>query len=314
VAAHESKKVVVAALAGNFGIAVAKFVAAALTGSAAMLAEAFHSVADTGNQALLLVGMRLARRAPTAEHPFGFQKERYFWAFLVAVTMFFVGGCLALWEGIHKALHPDAPGDALAAYVVLGISIVLEAISFTFALRGWRALHGGTRVREVVREAKDPTVPLVLFEDTAALVGLVLALGGIALAHVTGTTLWDGVASIAIGLLLCAVAVVLAQRTRLLLLGEGVQPARAGRIREIVQGTPGVQGIVHLRTMHLGPDTVLLAMKVHFADTLAVHDVERTIDEIEARVRAEMPEMLYVFIEAGAAWTTTLHTRVSRCS
>jgi cation diffusion facilitator family transporter len=308
--AHESRRVVLAALAGNTGIAVAKFVAAVLTGSAAMLAEAFHSVADTGNQALLLLGMRLARRAPTADHPFGYEKERYFWAFIVAVTMFFVGGCLALWEGIHKVMAPGAPGEALAAYVVLGISMVLEATSFTVALKGWRALHGRTTVREVVAEAKDPTVPLVLFEDAAALIGLLLALVGIVLAQLTGSTFWDGAASISIGVLLCAVAVVLAQRTRQLLLGEAVSPEHTKRLGEIIATVPGVRRLIHLRTMHLGPDTVLLATKVEFGEELHAHEIEQAIDELERRVRGEMPEMRYIFVEAGSGGTTTC--RVAR--
>ena len=310
--AHESKRVVLAALVGNSGIALAKFVAAVLTGSAAMLAEAFHSVADTGNQALLLLGMRLARRAPTANHPFGFEKERYFWAFIVAVTMFFVGGCLALWEGIHKVLAPGAPGEALAAYIVLGLSMVLESISFSVAVQSWRKLHGRTSVREVVTEAKDPTVPLVLFEDAAALIGLLLALVGIVLAQVTGSTFWDGAASISIGVLLCSVAVVLAQRTRQLLLGEAVSPERTKRLGEIIAAVSGVRKLIHLRTMHLGPDTVLVAAKVEFADELHAHEIEQAIDELERRVRAEMPEMRYIFVEAGSEWTTTcLRTQVA---
>ena len=304
-ATHESKKVVIAALLGNSGIAIAKFVAAALTGSAAMLAEAFHSLADTGNQALLLLGMRLARRRPTEDHPFGFEKERYFWAFIVAVTMFFVGGCIALWEGVHKVFAPGAPGDSLVAYIVLGVSIVLEGISFTVAMRSWRALHGRAPMREAMAGAKDPTVPLVLFEDSAALIGLVLAFGGIFLAQATGTTVWDGAASIAIGLLLCVVAVTLAQRTRQLLLGEAVSPAHTRRLREIMTGVAGVVRVIHLRTMHLGPETVLLATKVEFADALKVPEIEQAIDELERRVRSEMPEMRYIFVEAGSAWTTT---------
>jgi len=297
--------VVIAALCGNLGIAVAKFVAAVFSGSAAMLAEAFHSVADTGNQVLLLLGMRLARRAPTASHPFGFDRERYFWAFIVAVTMFFVGGCIALWEGFHKVFTPGPPGQALVAYVVLGVSIALELFSFTVAWRSWRALHGSANIARTMRETKDPTVPLVLFEDAAALIGLVVALGGIFLAHATGTTLWDGVASIAIGALLCTVAVVLAWRTRMLLLGEGVGPARARRLAEIIGGVPGVVRLVHLRTMYLGPETILLAAKVEFSDEFQVPQVEATIDEIEKRVRADTPIARYIFIEAGSEWKTT---------
>jgi cation diffusion facilitator family transporter len=305
-AAHESKRVVLAALAGNSGIAIAKFVAAVLTGSASMLAEAFHSVADTGNQALLLLGMRLARRKPTADHPFGYEKERYFWAFIVAVTMFFVGGCIALWEGVHKVFSPGVPGEATAAYVVLGVSILLEGFSFGVALHSWRKLHGKEKITKVILETKDPTVPVVLFEDAAAMLGLLLALTGIALAQVFQSTLWDGIGSIAIGLLLCSVAVVLASRTRQLLLGEGVSPERVERITALIAGSPNVVRVIHLRTMHLGPETVLLAAKVEFTHELHVPQVEAAIDEIEKRVRAENSDIPYIFVEAGSDWTTTM--------
>lgn len=296
-------RVVVAALAVNVAIAACKFVAAVLSRSSAMLAEAAHSTADTANQIFLLVGLRRSHRPPDRAHPFGYGPETYFWAFIVALCIFSVGGGFSIHEGIEKILHRHDPGQALGderwAYAVLGVSILLEGYSFSVAMREFRHIRAGRGVRRTLRETRDPTVLTVLFEDLAALFGLFVALGGILATQATGNLVWDGAASIVVGLALGAVAWVLARDTMSLLIGESVTEADEQRIRELVGAHRDVVELVHLRTMHMGPEEVIAAIKVRFLGNLDTRTLELRINEIEAALRRELPKLRRIYIEPG---------------
>lgn len=295
-----SLKVVMAALAGNLAIAVCKFGAAYFSKSAAMLAEAVHSVSDTGNQALLIVGMRLAMRPATEKHPFGRSGEQYFWPFIVSLLLFALGGAFAIYEGLHK-MHvpgPESTGrQLLAAYVVLGVSVVFEGMSFSVAFKEFRAMRQGRSYREVLTDAKDVTVPLVLMEDTAALAGLTVALIGVAVSQLAHAPWIDGAASVVIGAILCSIAVFLAFETHGLLIGEGATRGDRERAERIVAGAPNVERVVEVLTLHIGPSDVILALKVAFSKGLTVDELEEAINEIERRVRGEMPQMKRIFVE-----------------
>lgn len=300
-------RVVVAALAGNLLIAISKFVAAFISGSAGTLAEAVHSVADTGNQALLLLGMRLGDKAPTEEHPFGRAAEKYFWPFIVAILLFSVGGAFAVYEGVHK-LHQvhlgidDESGSKLWSYVVLGSSFLFESYSFTVAFGEFKKTKGSMSTFRTMQLAKDPTIPVVLLEDSAALVGLFLALVGLGLSDLTGWAGWDGVASLFIGILLCWVAYFLARETHSLLVGESATPADRKRARELTLTVPGVVAVKQLLSMHRGPEEVLLAMKVQFTAQMPLEKIEETINNIEVQIRGELPHMRYIFIEPDSSY------------
>jgi cation diffusion facilitator family transporter len=296
-------RVVIAALAVNVAIATFKFVAAFASGSSAMLAEASHSTADTANQILLLVGMRKSARPPDREHPFGYGPETYFWAFLVALCIFSVGGFFSVHEGVEKILHRNDPGAHIAnprwAYIVLGVSILLESYSFMVAMKEFRHVRAGRGVRRTLRETRDPTVLTVLFEDLAALFGLVVAFGGIWLTQHTGNVVYDGAASIVVGLALGGVGFVLGRETKSLLIGESMTDADEQKARAIVTAHGDVLELVHLRTMHLGPHEVIAAIKVRFAGHLDTRTLEQRINEIEAALRAQLPQLRRIYIEPG---------------
>jgi cation diffusion facilitator family transporter len=297
----DSRKVVLAALAGNVAIAACKFAAAIASHSTATLAEAVHSLADTGNQALLLVGMQLAARPADERFPFGRASERYFWPFVVALLLFSVGGAFAIFDGVSHLVHPHVEDHARVwSYVVLGVSLAIEGMSFRVALAEFRKLSGGRPLRRALLEARDPTIPLVLAEDTAAMAGLLLALGAVAVSGLTGQDFWDPVGSVVIGVLLCVVALVLARITHGLLIGEGASPEDQARVLELARSVDGVEGVTQLLTLHLGPDVVLLAMKIAFRPTLAVVDVEDVTNKIESAIRGSMPQMRKIFIEADS--------------
>jgi cation diffusion facilitator family transporter len=298
-------KVIRAALFANLAIAVCKFVAAYLSHSTATLAEAVHSLADTGNQGLLFLGVTLASRRDD-RYAFGRAMERYFWPFIVALLLFSLGGAFALYEGIHKAIHPDVPDlsnfwsfrqGPLTSLVVLGLSAVLEGYSCSVALKEFRRENQGKAVRSALFESKDPTIPLVLMEDISALIGLLIAFIAVGLAAFTGNGLWDAIGSIVIGMLLMVVAVLIARDTHSLLIGERATLEDEQRSRAIAEGTPNVVRVTQILTMHLGPEFVVLALKVAFEPTLSVDAVERTINEIERRIREEQPRMMKIFIE-----------------
>lgn len=298
-------KVIRAALFANLAIAICKFVAAYLSNSTATLAEAVHSLADTGNQGLLFLGVMLATRRDD-RYSFGRAMERYFWPFIVALLLFSLGGAFALYEGIHKAMHPDVPDlsnfwsfrqGPLTSLVVLGLSAVLESYSCSVALKEFRRENQGKAVRSALFEGKDPTIPLVLMEDIGALIGLLIAFIAVGLSALTGNGRWDAAGSIVIGVLLMVVAVLIARDTHSLLIGERATLEDEQRSRDIVEGTPNVVRATQVLTMHLGPEFVVLALKVAFAPTLSVEELESTINEIERRIRKEQPRMMKIFVE-----------------
>ena len=298
-----SFRVVVAALAVNVAIACFKFVAAFFSRSTAMLAEACHSLADTANQIFLIIGMRRSARPPDEKHPFGYGPETYFWSFMVALTIFALGGGVAIMEGAEKIWHRNDArellGNATWAYAVLGVSVVLESYSFMTAMKEFRHISAGRGVRRTLKEARDPTVLTVLFEDLAALFGLFVALGGVLLTHVTGSVVWDGAASIVVGLALGGVAWVLGRDAQSLLIGKSVSAADDEKIRQIVLQHPDVVEVVHLRTMHMGPEEVIAAIKVRFLGNLDVRTLEARINEIEAKLRAALPRLRRIYVEPG---------------
>jgi cation diffusion facilitator family transporter len=292
-------KVVIAALLGNLGIAVAKFVAAWLSGSTAILAEGVHSLADTGNQGLLLVGMSLAKQSNPDRYPLGREKESYFWAFIVALLLFFVGGVFAVYEGVHKllALGEEAHGSPLIPLSVLAVSLLMEGGSFLVASKEFNKSRGKRGFFESLFRGKDPTIPVVLLEDTAAVFGLCVAFAAIGISALTHSAIPDAVGSIIIGTLLCAVGVLLARYTRSLLLGEGVTPEVRARTLGLIESTPGVLKVTQFLSMHLGPEAVILALKVRFRPRMLLEELETVIDDIESRVRADVPEMKKIFVE-----------------
>jgi len=295
-----SSGVVVKALAANVGIAIAKFVAAFTSGSAAMLSEAVHSLADSGNQIFLLLGMRRARRAEDAIHEFGYAAERYFWAFIVAVSLFTVGATFSMYEGVHKVLHSGGErGSPVVAYSVLGVSIALELFSLRAALAEFRHIKAGRSLRQTIDEARDAVVIVVLFEDVAALVGLFAALAGVSLTQLTGNAVWDGIGSIVVGITLFGVAFFLARKTKDLLIGQAVTPTQRARMFDIIQHTPGVKHVVHLRTMHLGPEEVLVGLKIAIDEATSTGDAAKLIDTVEARLRADLPILKRIYVELG---------------
>ena len=297
-AGGESTRAIVAALAANLGIAVTKFVAFVLTGSSSMLAEAIHSVADSGNQGLLLLGGRRARRDATPAHPFGYGRERYLYAFIVSVVLFSVGGLFAIYEGWHK-VHDPHPIDSWqwVPIAVLLVAIGLESFSFRTAIVESNRTRGDQSWWAFVRHAKAPELPVVLLEDFAALAGLVFALLGVGLTLVTGNGVWDGIGTLLIGALLVVVAVFLSVETRSLLLGEGATPDAVRRIEAALLAEPAVQRIIHMRTMHLGPEELLVAAKIAVAGDDTATSVARAIDGAEARIRAAVPIALVIYLE-----------------
>jgi len=288
--------VIAAAFAANLGIAMAKFVAFAFTGAASLLAEAIHSVADTGNQALLFLGGRRSRRAPTATHQFGYGRERYFWAFVVALVLFSLGSLFAIYEGIQKLIDPHELDDPIWAFAVLGIAVVLESFSLrTAVIETGKVRHRRSWWR-FIRTTKIPELPVVLLEDVGALIGLLFAATGVALATATDEPAWDAMGSIAIGLLLGAIAVVLAIEMKSLLIGEAASPEVQAQIRAAIEEGDDVEHLIHLRTEHLGPEDLLVAAKVDLGDQSS-RDLARSIDALERRVRARVPAARVIYVE-----------------
>jgi cation diffusion facilitator family transporter len=295
---HEGgKKAILAAFAANLGIAVIKFGAFAVTGATSMLAESIHSVADTGNQGLLLLGGRKANRAPDASHPFGYGRERYFWAFVVSIVLFTVGAVFALYEGFEKFRHPHEVDHVAVAVGVLLVAIVLETLSFLTARREALKIRGEQSWGSFIRRTKNPELAVVLLEDTGALLGLVFALVGVSLAEITGDGRWDAMGSIAIGLLLGVIAMVLAKENKSLLIGEAADQVVLQKIERAIQGAPQVQRLIHLRTLQLGPDDLLVTAKVELDRNLTMESLGTAIDAIEAQIRAVASDARLIFIE-----------------
>jgi cation diffusion facilitator family transporter len=296
-----STKVIYAALAGNTAIAVTKFAAAAVTGSSAMLSEGIHSLVDTGNQGLLLYGMRRAKRPPSEAFPFGHGKEIYFWSFVVAILIFAVGAGISIYEGIHHILHPRPMSNPLIAYIVLGLSVVFEGGAWFFALREFGKTKGNLGYVEAVNRGKDPSMFVVLFEDSAALLGLLVALIGITLAHLTGLAWFDGLASIVIGLILGVTAIWLAAETKSLLIGEAASGHVIRGIRSLLREEESIERVNEVLSMHMGPEYVLVTISADFHDDIRAAKLEQTIARIERAIRQRYPEVKRIFIEAEAA-------------
>ena len=288
---------IIAALLANLAIAVAKFVGFVLTGSSSMLAESVHSVADSGNQALLLVGGRRAKREADEQHPFGHGRDRYFYAFVVALVLFSVGGLFSLYEGNHKLQAPEQIDSAGIAIAILLFAVLAESFSFRTAIRESRPLKGDDSWWGFVRHAKVPELPVVLLEDFAALLGLLLALSGVSLSVLTGEPRWDAIGTLGIGVLLLAVAVVLAVEMKSLLLGESASKDAVRRIRTALVDGDEITRVIHLKTMHLGPDELLVAAKVAMPKALDLPSIARAIDDAEARVRAAEPQARVMYLE-----------------
>jgi cation diffusion facilitator family transporter len=296
--AASGTKAIIAALAANLGIAATKFGAFVLTGSSAMLAESIHSVADSGNQALLLIGGKRARRAATKQHPFGYGRERYIYAFIVSIVLFSVGGLFALYEGIHKVQERHGIDDwPWVPLTVLAIAIALESFSFRTAIHESNQIRGSVTWTQFVRHSRVPELPVVLLEDFAALVGLILAFLGVVLTLITGDGIYDGIATVGIGLLLVAVAVVLAIETKSLLIGESATDEHVRAIEAALVDATTIDRIIHMKTLHLGPEELLVAAKVAVAKDATAADIAAAIDGAEKRVRAAVPIARVIYIE-----------------
>jgi len=297
VSASGGTKAIIAALLANAGIALAKFVGYLVTGSSSMLAEAVHSVADTSNQGLLLLGGKRAQRAATAEHPFGYGRDRYFYAFVVALLLFSLGSIFAIYEGVHKLESHEPLTSPLVAIIILLVAIGLESFSFRTAIVESRPLKGDSTWWQFIRQAKAPELPVVLLEDFAALIGLVFAFFGVVLTLLTDDGVWDGLGTVAIGLLLVSVAVVLAIETKSLLLGEGANPELVRQIEQAIVAGDGVERIIHMKTLHLGPEELLVAVKIAVPRAERADDLAQHIDETEGRIREAVPIARVIYIE-----------------
>jgi cation diffusion facilitator family transporter len=298
VSAASGTRAIVAALAANLGIAATKFMAFALTGSSSMLAESIHSVADSGNQALLLVGGRRARREATPQHPFGYGRERYIYAFIVSIVLFSVGGLFALYEGYHKLQHPTPITEwQWVPIAVLVIAIGLETFSFRTAIQESNKIRSNATWIGFIRRSRVPELPVVLLEDLAALVGLVLALFGVGLTLITDSGVWDGVGTVLIGVLLVAVAIVLAIEMKSLLIGESATAEDNAKIEAAVLEGDDIERIIHMRTLHLGPEELLVALKIGVARDAEAADVARAIDAAESRIRTAVPIARVIYVE-----------------
>ncbi len=293
-----SKKVVYAALIGNALIAVTKFVAAAITGSSAMLSEGIHSLVDTGNQVLMLHGLRRSQFPADAMHPFGYGRELYFWAFVVAILLFAIGAGVSLYEGVLKTLEPHPVEDVFINYIVLAVAAAFEAGAWWIAFKEFRRRKGGRTYWQAIRDSKDPALITVLFEDSAAMLGLVVAAIGIGFADITGNPIFDGLASIAIGIILGLTAMMLSYETKGLLIGESADRSIREGLETILDGQRGIQSINEVLTMHMGPEDILLNLSIDFSDKLTSAEVEAIISELERRIKLAHPEIRRIFIEA----------------
>ncbi len=290
-----SNKAIVAALLANLGIAVTKFVAFLFSGATSMLAESVHSLADSGNQILLIVGGRRAQREATPEHPFGYGRQRYVYAFVVAIILFSVGGVFALYEGFHKISHPEPIDKPWLPLSVLIASLILEGLSLRTAIKEAKLVKGSQSWTEFIRHAKAPELPVVLLEDIAAGVGLALALGGVGLTLLTGNGVWDGVGTVAIGVLLVVVAIILGYETSSLLVGEGATDKDAAAIRKALEGS--CSRVIHMKTLYLGPDELMVAAKIAVKHDDSAEAVARAIDDAEKRIREAVPVARVIYLE-----------------
>jgi cation diffusion facilitator family transporter len=293
-----SKMVIYAALAGNLAISVIKFIAAFITGSSAMLSEGVHSLVDTGNQGLLLYGLKQSKRKPTPSHPFGYGLRLYFWTFVVAIMIFGLGAGVSIYEGIKKVLEPHPVENATINYVVIGLALLFEGYVWMVALKAFSKVKGEMGWIEAIRHSKDPTLFTVLFEDTAALVGLIVAMIGIWLSQALNLPVLDGLASVIIGVILAVTAGFLAFESQSLLTGEGASPKVRASIHHIAQTQEGVERVNEVLTMHFGPQDILVALSLDFEDGMPAAKVEETVTQIERRIKSDHREVTRVFVEA----------------
>jgi cation diffusion facilitator family transporter len=303
--AHEgSTKAIIAALLANLGIAITKFIAYIFSGSASMLAESVHSLADSGNQLLLIIGGRRARREATPEHPFGYGRSRYVYAFIVSVVLFTVGGVFSVYEGLDKLSHPHELTNAWLPILVLSVAILLESFSLATAIRESKKVKGKQSWIQFIRHAKSPELPVVLLEDVAALLGLVLALGGVGLSVITGNPVFDAYGTLAIGALLVVVAVILGLEMGSLLIGEGAQPHEVAAIREALLATNGVNAIIHMKTLYVGPEELMVAAKIGVDANVSGQEIANIIDAAELEMRKQLPVAQLIYLEPDIVRTT----------
>jgi cation diffusion facilitator family transporter len=299
-ASASSKKVIYAALIGNFLIALTKFIAFFVTKSAAMLSEGVHSVVDTSNQVLLLYGLRRAKQPADAQFPFGHGKEVYFWGFIVAIMIFTVGAGVSVYKGVHHLLHPVPIQNPTLNYIVLACALVFEGAAWYFALNEFRKVKGRRGYLEAVHRGKDPSMFVVLFEDSAAMLGILVAFGGIFLSQVTGNSVYDGAASVVIGLILAGTAAWLAYEIKGLLIGESAHPEIIKGVKEIAKSYPRIKHVNEILTLHMGPDFILLNLSVDFVDSILAGDLEDTILRLNRQIKQTYPKIKRVFVEAEA--------------
>ena len=300
--ASGSKKVIIAALIGNALISITKFAAALITHSSAMLSEGIHSLVDTGNQILLLYGLRQAKKPADENFPFGHGKEVYFWSFIVAILIFALGGGISIYEGIQHLRYPNPISNPLINYIVLGLALLFEGAAWYFAFRGFTRAKGKWGYLEAIQRGKDPSMFVVLFEDTAAMLGLLVAFVGIALTQATGILYFDGIASVVIGLILIGTAVWLAYETKSLLIGESANRPVIKGIREILKANRLVEHVNEVLTMHMGPDFILANLSVDFRDHATADDIESVIAEMDQAIKEQYPQIKRIFIEAEKRW------------
>lgn len=293
-----AKKTIYAAMAANFAIAITKFIAASFTGSSAMLSEGIHSVVDTGNELLLLLGLRLSKKPADDSHPFGYGQELYFWTLIVALFIFSIGGGMSIYEGINHLQQPEPLTDPRWNYVVLGLAVVFEGYSWNIALQAFLADKQEDSFWTAILASKDPTIFTVLFEDTAALVGLLVAFIGVFSGHLLNNVYLDGVASITIGVILCGVAILLAAESKGLLIGEGAKPETVASIREMTGNDPAVDKVIKVLTLHFGPQEILLNLEIRFVNDLETEELAIAIERLESAISIQHPEIKNIFIEA----------------
>tara|TARA_B100000029_G_scaffold455814_2_gene483360 strand:- start:922 stop:1842 length:921 start_codon:yes stop_codon:yes gene_type:complete len=299
-AATGGTRTIVTALIANFTIAIAKFFGFVITSSSAMLAEAVHSLADTSNQALLLLGKKRSKKSPSDERPFGFGRERFFWAFVVSLVLFSLGSMYAVYEGIEKIRHPHEIESLWWALAILLFAMVMEAYAFQTAVKESRFYKGDHSWKSFIRRSRIPELPVVLLEDFGALMGLVFAFVCVLIADVTGNAVWDGIGTLSIGILLGLIAIILAIETKSLLIGEGALPEQSMRIENAITSSPEVSSLIDMRTEYLGPETLLVAAKIEFSEKSSSPDISNDVDNIEKRIREVEPLAKIIYLEPGS--------------
>lgn len=299
--ASSSKKVIFAALIGNGLITITKFIAAGLTNSSAMLSEGIHSLVDTGNQVLLLHGIRQSQKAPDENFPFGHGKEIYFWAFAVAILIFAVGAGVSIYEGVHHILDPVPMKSPHVNYIVLSLAMLFEGAAWYFAFKEFTKSKGKWGYLDAVKRGKDPSMFVVLFEDSAAMLGLLIALAGVGLSQYTGNPVYDGIASVMIGMVLGGTAIWLAYETKSLLIGESANPEVKNEIKRILNSESSIKSTNEILTMHMGPEFILVNISVDFRDDIPIGTIEKTIADIDRKIKSKVPEAKRIFVEAEAS-------------